>query len=175
MDILKILDDKSIGALQKREQLISGIESGIFGVDCIEEAAKTIDDKKVAIILEAMEDITRTRPELATLAWLEFAEKYLNSPASNAKREASRVAGNIAHLFPENLSVIIDKLLANTADPGTVIRWGSAYALAKIIVIAPFANSPLFDKLSEICSGEQENGVNNQYVKALKKAAKYRK
>jgi len=42
------------------------------------------------------------------------------------KREASRVVGNIAHLFSDDLETAIHSLMENTKNDGTVIRWGSA-------------------------------------------------
>jgi len=67
-----------------------------------------------------------------------------------------------------------EKLLLNSKDAGTVVRWSSAYALSKFIVIPQYANSELFEKLTEICNGEEESGVKNQYTKALKKVSKVR-
>ena len=72
---------------------------------------------------------------MSTIEWLQFAEKYIDFQSNNLKREASRVAGNIAHLYVNDLTISIKKLLQNTNDGGTVVRWGSAYALAKIIVL----------------------------------------
>lgn len=65
-------------------------------------------------------------------------------------------------------------MIQNTQDEGTVIRWGSAYALSRIIVIPQYANSSLFERIQDLCEKENENGVKNQYVKAIKKAEKLR-
>lgn len=132
------------------------------------------DVKKSAIVFEAMEAVTSSDPLAADARWLNLAVKYISSSNNNIKREASRIVGNISCNFPDKLEKAIEKLLLNTNDAGTVVRWSSAYALSKIIVIPSYANSELYEKLTEICIIEEENGVKNQYVKALKKAAKLR-
>ncbi len=59
-------------------------------------------------------------------------------------------------------------------DDGTVIRWGSAYALAKVIRISRYANSELYDLLTNLSEQEQNNGVRNQLLAGLKAAGKMR-
>ena len=70
--------------------------------------------------------------------------------------------------YPGELEGAVEALLKNTRDEGTVVRWGSAYALARIIVLEPYKNSALVQTVREIYEAEKENGVKNQYKKALK-------
>lgn len=175
MDIMNILSQKNMKALEKRTEIVEALKSSVLTINDIGEHSKNLDDKKITIILEAMEEITRNKPDFATLDWLLFSEQYIDAQSNSLKREASRVVGNIAHLFEDSLTVSIQKLLKNTNDEGTVVRWGSAYALAKIIVLPCYACSQLFDTLAQICEQESENGVKNQYIKSLKKAEKQRK
>jgi hypothetical protein len=162
-------------ALEKRAEIVEAIKAGILTIKDIGEVSKSLDDKKIAIILEAMEEITRSQPDVATLDWLLFSEQYIDAQSNSLKRESSRVVGNVAHIFQDSLTVSIQKLLKNTNNEGTVVRWGSAYALGKIIALPRYACSDLFDTLAQLCEQESENGVKNQYVKALKKAEKQRK
>ena len=67
------------------------------------------------------------------------------------------------------MKAAIPALLTNTTDSGTVVRWGSAYALARIIVLEHYRNSGLVQTVREIYEAEEESGVKNQYKKALKK------
>lgn len=129
----------------------------------------------MALILEAMEAVTGKNPEVADLDWLKFVQEFITSKSNNLKREASRIVGNIAHLFPDDLDTAIHSLLENTKNDGTVIRWGSAYALARIIKIPQYANSELYDTLTDLSEQEQESGVKNQFLGGLKKAKKLRK
>ncbi len=146
---------------------------GMINIDEFLKTASKLDDKGISTVLEAMEQVTRNQPNISTLEWLRFAETNIDSKSNSLKREASRVVGNIAHLFENNLEMAIQKLLENTTNERTVVRWGSAYALAKIIVLPCFTNSPLFDTLTQICEDEIENGVKNQYIKGLNKARNY--
>ncbi len=113
-------------------------------------------------------------PAVANTEWLLFAQDCVLSNSNNLKREASRIIGNIAHLFPNDLDVAIPRLLENMKDDGTVIRWGSAYALAKVIRIPRYANSELYDLLTNLSQQEQNNGVRNQLLAGLKAAGKMR-
>jgi hypothetical protein len=121
-----------------------------------------------------MEEVSRSESALSDTAWLAFAEKYVGSDNNTLKREASRVIGNIAPLFAEQLDSVVSKLLANSSNEGTVVRWGSGYALGRIILIPQYANSDLYGQLTAIAEAEQENGVKNQYLAGLKKAKKIR-
>ena len=41
-------------------------------------------------------------------------------------------------------------------------------------IIPQYAKSHLFEQISDLCAKENESGVKNQYIKALKKAEKMR-
>jgi hypothetical protein len=172
-DVTKLLNDKSIKQTDKREQLADAIRTGEITVKEIK--AQDFDEKKAGIILEAMESISRADADIADSEWLNYAESYILSTSNPLKREASRVIGNIAHKVPGSLDGVISKLMANTKDDGTVVRWGSAYALARIIQIPGYANSDLYGTLTDLAEQETENGVKNQYLGGLKKAKKLRK
>lgn len=175
MDIIDILESKYLKTIEKRSEIAKALRFKALYIDELIAISNSIDDKKLATVFEAMEEITRTQPEIATLEWLSFSEKYIDSASNSLKRESSRIVGNIASIFEKNLDISIQKLLKNTCDDGTVVRWGSAYALARIIVLPCYANTPLFDSLMYISENETNKGVKNQYLKALKKATKLRK
>lgn len=173
-NILIMLNDKSKKAIEKRKMIIKAIVEKNITIQQIEGLLNETDEKKSAIILEAIESITNSDAQIADIEWLHLAIKYILSESNSVKREASRIVGNISHKFPNDLDNAIEKLLINSNDQGTVVRWSSAYALSRIILIPQYANSELFDKLTEMCNCENESGVKNQYEKALKKASKVR-
>ena len=170
MNISHLLADKSIKAIQKREQISAAIENNVITVGEINTYA--IDNKGVGLILEAMEAVSRRKPGAADIEWLNYAGAHISSTSDAVKREASRVVGNIAYLFPDSIAGAIRDLLNNTKAEGTVVRWGSAYALRRIILIPQYANSNLFDALTKLAENETESGVKNQYLNGLKKAWK---
>ena len=173
MNINQLLEDKSINAIQKRKQISKAIESNLLTL--VEIKTVDIDDKGVGIILEAMEALSRLNSEIADIEWLNYACTHILSNSNTVKREASRVVGNVAHLFPDSLSDTVEKLLKNANNDGTVVRWGSAYALGRIILIPQYANNNLFDTLVNLAEQETENGVKNQYLTGIKKAKRLRK
>ncbi|MDR1265778.1 MAG: hypothetical protein LBK42_09530 [Propionibacteriaceae bacterium] len=173
MNVLEILHDKGKKAVEKRAALVAAIKGKELSIDDLSTLSGLID-KDLGIILEAMEEVSRSEPALSDAAWLALAEKYIDSDNNTLKREASRVIGNIAHLFAEQLDSVVSKLLANSRDEGTVVRWGSGYALGRIILIPQYANSDLYGQITAIAEAERENGVKNQYSTGLKKAKKLR-
>jgi len=176
MDIRALLNDKTKKAIEKRELLAQALRDGeISVVDFL--LLGRLDDKSQGVVLEAMESVTGKQPALAGEDWLDYAVGFIDADANSLKREASRVVGNLAHMFAESThwtETAVEKLLANTANSGTVVRWGSAYALGRIIQIPRLAESGLFVALTAVCDYEQDSGVKKQYESGLKKARKIR-
>jgi len=174
MNIMTILKDKAFKSIDKKKAIAKALEEKQLTISELTDTLCHIAYKNQAVIFEAIEAVTNADPQLADIDWLRFVEKYILSESNSMKREASRIVGNLAHRFPNELGKAIEKLLVNSNDQSTVVRWGSAYALSRIIVIPQHANSELYNILTEICSQEDESGVKNQYVKALRKAVKVR-
>ena len=169
MDVFEILNDKSIKKLEARKLIADSISDGSFSLSDFSGRAEELKDKQTATFLEAVESVTGQKDSRLGVEYLKFVEKYILSDNNSCKREASRIVGNMAHLYPDELGVAIEALLKNTSVSGTVVRWGSAYALARIIVLERYRNSDLVNTVRDIYEAEQENGVRNQYAKALKR------
>ncbi|MCL2484514.1 MAG: hypothetical protein FWF00_00435 [Endomicrobia bacterium] len=174
MNIVSLLDDKSIKPVEKRKEIAESIRKKLITIKEIQKLKNALDDKKMALVLEAMEDVSSKNPEISNKDWLKFTQEFIASKSNNIKREASRIIGNTAHLFPNDLDAVIKDIMKNTKDEGTVIRWSCAYAFARIIQIPKYADSKFFDVLTELCVKEKENGVKNQLLNGLKKAKKLR-
>lgn len=174
MIIIDIINDKSLKRLEKREVIVASIINRKVDFSTISEACEILPEKKVSLLLEAIEEVSRSKEFILEADYLDLAEKYILSSDNSCKREASRIVGNLANKYPTKLDDAIVALLKNTDNEGTVIRWASAYALSRIIVIPQYAKSSLFEQISDLCAREEENGVKNQYIKALKKAEKIR-
>lgn len=174
MIIIDIINDKSLKRLEKREVIVESIINRKVDFSTISEACEILPEKKVSLLLEAIEEVSRSKEFILEADYLDLAEKYILSSDNSCKREASRIVGNLANKYPTKLDDAIVALLKNTDNEGTVIRWASAYALSRIIVIPQYAKSSLFEQISDLCAREEENGVKNQYIKALKKAEKIR-
>lgn len=175
MDIVQMLNDKSIKAIEKRAKLVDLLMEKKVTIQELDALSGTLNDKQLVSVLEAIEAITQQTPELANKDYLLFAGRYILADNNSLKREAARIVGNLAHRFPDDLDQPIKDLLENTKHDGTVVRWSSAYALGRIVALPQYANSPLFDTVTDIWEKESENGVKNQYAKGLKTANKMRK
>lgn len=172
MNLIEILTDKSLKGAEKRAVIISAIVNDSISLNEIMNVSDSLSEKHIAILLEAIEEITNKKLKKVDSSCIAFAEKYIFSDSNSCKREASRIIGNLAEQYPKELNSAIKYLILNTNSENTVVRWGSAYALSRIIVLSEFSNTNLFKEISDICDKEQENGVKNQYVKALKKVTK---
>ena len=175
MDIVELLVNTNVKSVEKRDALVKAIQIKSISIIDIQTVSTALDDKKLAILFEALEAVSGKNSKLADLDWLLFVQNFITSGSNSIKREASRIVGNIAHMFPDNLEVTIQNLLGNIKHDSIVIRWGSAYALSRILQIPKHANSDLYEVLTALCAQEQENGVKNQLFNGLKKANKLRK
>ena len=144
----------------------------VYTIQEIETITHDLNDNRISTILEAIEEISNKGLIVLSLYYLEFAKKHISSKDNSCKREASRIVGNLASQYPQAVRDCIPALLDNAKADGTVIRWGSAYALSRIILLEEYFNTDLYDTLVSICDNEQENGVRNQYIKAFKKIKK---
>ena len=174
MTIKQIIDDKSVKRLEKRKAIIEGIVNGSFDFSAVSAACSILPEKSIALLLEAIEEVSRSKEFALEEGYLNLSERYILSSDPSCKREASRIVGNLAAAFPAKLDHAITALLQNADQNGTVIRWASAYALSRIVIIPQYAKGPLFEQISKLYEKEKENGVKNQYGKALKKAEKIR-
>lgn len=174
MTIKQIIDDKSVKRLEKRNAIVEGIANGSFDFSAVSAACSSLPEKNIALLLEAIEEVSRSKEFSLGEDYLNLSERYILSSNPSCKREASRIVGNLAAAFPTKLDHAITALLQNADHEGTVIRWASAYALSRIVILPQYAREPLFEQISDLYEKEKENGVKNQYRKALKKAEKIR-
>jgi hypothetical protein len=96
---------------------------------------------------------------------------YINHSSNRVKWGIPETIGNLAEQYPKKVSLAIPKLMLNTQDPSTVVRWCAAYALSRIMIHNP-ENLELRKHLEEVASEEVNNGVKNVYLKALKSLQK---
>lgn len=138
--------------------------------DLLEGLADDIDllnDVEKGILLEAIEYATNIDPEVVEPV-LEVVFECLKCEAPKVKWEAARVVGNVAHLFPDEVSRFVPRLLENTRHRGTVVRWSTAFALGEIIKHDMKTRHGLLPEVEKILKREKNNGVKNVYKKALK-------
>ena len=117
--------------------------------------------------VEVMEYVSKDKPEVV-LSHINFIIEHINDDAPKVKWETARVIGNFAQKYSRKIEKAIPKLLINTNDGSTVVRWSSAFALTEIAKYNSERQKELISKFKSIVQAEQNNGVKNVYLKALK-------
>lgn len=172
---MQVLGDKTLKGVARRQAAIAEIMSDDNAIAEIEANLPNINEKLLATFLEAVEEITNKKMKPLGVNYLRLAISNVSSDSNSCRREASRIVGNMASDFPTEVSDAIESLIANSKDEGTVVRWSAAYALSRIVVLQPYADSALLQRVETICQSEEDNGVRGQYEKALKKLRKGKK
>lgn len=170
MDLATFFADKRLSAKQRASELAVQLERRGLSVDELAHFAASAKDPIKATCLEALELATRTAPERATPAVFELATQALSAKAPAVKREAGRVIGNTAQLFPKLFGPAITALLANTDHEGTVVRWSAAFALGEILKLGTPHNKSLIPGAKRIMDVEEKDSIRKIYAKALKQA-----
>ncbi|RJQ24755.1 hypothetical protein C4577_07015 [Candidatus Parcubacteria bacterium] len=119
------------------------------------------------ICIEVLEYISKDQPKLVE-PYVNFIIGSLNDDSPKIKWESARVIGNVSSKCPNSVLKAVDKLLANTNDKSTVVRWSTAFALGEIAKHNFNIQSTLITEIEKIIKKEQNNGVKNVYLKALK-------
>lgn len=172
MTIEKVFQDKTIKAKGKVAMIGEWLVKGELPLDELLAYAENQKAADKATCIEAIEFATKTTPDLADESLLLYVTKALKDDEPRVKWESAKVVGNVAKLFPSKLDKTITNLLANAENPGTVVRWATAYALAEILKLKTEHNKKLLPKIEALCGKEEDNGVKKKYADALKKVKK---
>jgi len=131
--------------------------------DCLKNA-KTAEK---GTLMETLEYASEDNPELV-ISHLNEVINHLGFDAPRVKWEAARVIANLSEKYPDKAAQAIDKLLINTKDKGTVVRWSTALAIGEIAKFNKNKQKSLVSIIENLVKKEQNNGVKNVYLKALK-------
>jgi len=138
------------------------------------ESAKDVDKGTCA---DVMKHVSVERPALFA-PYIDMLIEYINFELPRVKWGVSETLGNMAKDYPDKVAKTIPNLLKNTTDDRintTVIKWCAAFALAEIAKHNSKIRKQLVPIFEKIIKKEQNNGVKNVYVKALKVIEKINK
>ena len=169
MDLNSIFKDKSLNAKGKTEQLAAALISKMLSPAQLVAHAENAKESDRATCLEAAEHITKDNPSWCTNELLELAVRSLDAKAPRLKWEAARLIGNCAVAHPSKIHKALPGLLTNSEDPGTVVRWSSAFAIGEILKLKSKLNSELIPAVNSIIEREEKNSIRKIYQQALKK------
>jgi len=102
------------------------------------------------------------------LPYIDLLIEHIDYKAARVRWGYPESIGNIAQKYPVQVEKAIPKLLGNLKDRSTVVRWCAAYALAEIARYNTGKQRELVEKPNSLIGIEQNNGVRNVYIKALK-------
>jgi hypothetical protein len=94
--------------------------------------------------------------------------EYINYKTPRVKWGTSEAIANIAQKFSNKTEKAIPNLIVNTKDASTVVRWCAAFALTEIAKNENNLAKRLVPMFKDFVEKEQNNGVRNVYLKALK-------
>ncbi|SJZ51581.1 HEAT repeat domain-containing protein [Sediminibacterium ginsengisoli] len=169
MTLEQVFNDKSVKAKGKVSMIGEWLLNGELPAEELMACAEKQKASDKATCIEAMEYATRKDASVADEALLSYVTLALRSEEPRIKWESAKVIGNIAKHFPDQLHETIPGLLNNASNPGTVVRWATAYALAEIIKLKKKYNEKLLPQIEQLAEKEEDGGVKKKYTDALKK------
>ncbi len=167
--IAEILGSKS-KPKEKQNRLVAALLSGEIPAGeliAFFEAANNTDKGACA---DAFKHISERNPELLA-PYIDLLISYINHPLPRVKWGVPETIGILTRFYPRQTARAIPSLLKNTNENPvntTVIRWCAAYALGEIAKFHPASREQLLPVFEHLIQSEQNNGVRNVYVKALK-------
>ena len=123
---------------------------------------------------DTMKHLSTVNPEIMQ-PYISDLIEFINYGLPRVKWGIPEAIGNLSAKYPAETEKAIPKLLINTKDESTVVRWCAAFAISEIAKNNTSAQKSLVAKMQEITASEKNNGVRNVYLKALKKINKYTK
>ena len=131
------------------------------------EILKTGSDVEKGTCADIMKHVSKGRPDIV-VPYIKDITEYINYKLPRVKWGIPEAIGNVSQKFPKEVERAIPKLLENTKDQSTVVRWCAAFALSEIVKSNTKIRSTLVPQITKIAKKEKNNGVKNVYLKALK-------
>ena len=131
------------------------------------EILKSGSDVDKGTAADVMKHVSKNKPEMVAL-YIDDLVDYINYKAPRVKWGVPETIGNLAQKYPTEVDKAIPRLLVNTKDKSTVVRWCAAFALTEIAKGNPAIRKDLGSEIKEIVQNETNNGVKNVYLKALR-------
>jgi hypothetical protein len=132
---------------------------------------KTGNDVEKGTATEVMKFVSKENPDLM-IPYIDVLIEYIDYKAPRVRWGCPESLGYIAQRYPDKVEKSIPKLLENLKDKSTVVRWCAAFALTEIAKHNHKKQKELVIIISKLIKIEQNSGVRNLYVKALKEIGK---
>jgi hypothetical protein len=120
---------------------------------------------------EVMKFVSKEKP-VVMVPYIGTLIDYIDYNAPRVRWGCPEAIGNLAPKYPHEVERAIPKLLGNLNDKSTVVRWCAAFALTEIAKYNLEKQDELVVIIRHLITVEQNNGVKNVYIKALKEIEK---
>jgi len=131
---------------------------------------KTGTDVDRGTAAEVIKFVSKEKPDLM-LPYIDLLIEYIDYKAPRVRWGCPEALGNMAQRYPVQVEKAIPKLLENLKDKSTVVRWCAAFALTEIAKHNLDRQQELVLIFYQLIETEDNNGVRNVYLKALKAIA----
>lgn len=128
---------------------------------------KNGSDVEKGTAAEVMKFVSQENPDIM-VPYIDVLIEYIDYKAPRVKWGCPESIGHIAKKYPDKVEKAIPKLLENLKDKSTVVRWCAAFALTEIAKYNLKRQKELIAKFQNLIKTEQNNGVKNVYIKAIK-------
>jgi hypothetical protein len=132
---------------------------------------KSGTDVQKGTAAEVMKFVSKDKPDIMA-PYIGTLIEYIDYKAPRVRWGCPEAIGNLAPKYPHEVEGAIPKLLGNLNDKSTVVRWCAAFALTEIAKYNLEKQDELVLILRDLVTVEQNNGVRNVYIKALKNIEK---
>jgi hypothetical protein len=131
------------------------------------EILKTGHDVDKGTAAEAMKFVSKENPD-KMVPYIDLLIEYIDYKTPRVRWGCPESLGYIARKHPDDVGRAIPKLLGNLEDKSTVVRWCAAFALTEIAKNNHEKQKDLVTTFNHLIKKEQNNGVRNLYVNAIK-------
>jgi hypothetical protein len=167
MTIIEDILKSKIKPKEKQLKLVEAVCNGKINDKEFIEFFKSASDGDKGTCADVMKHVSEQKPEILA-PYIDVLVEYINYKTPRVKWGVPETIGNMAKKYPDKVEKAILKLLQNTKDESTVVRWCAGYALSEIAKYNSKRQKELISIFSEIVKKEKNNGVKNLYLKTLK-------
>jgi hypothetical protein len=153
-----------------KEKIIAMTETALMDKKALAELfdiLRTGHDVAKGTAAEVMKYISKENPD-AMLPYVDLLIEYIDYKAPKVRWGCPESIGYIACKYPDEVGKAVPKLLGNLEDKSTVVRWCAAFALTEIAKNYHEKQMELVTIFRKLIKTEQNSGVRNLYIKAIK-------
>ena len=164
--LLEIMSSK----MKHKEQveiITALVESDQTALAELFDTLKNGTDVQKGTAAEVMKFVSKEKPDMM-VPYIGTLIEYIDYKAPRVRWGCPEAIGNLASKYPREVEGAIPKLLENLNDTSTVVRWCAAFALTEIAKYNLGKQDELVIIFRDLITVEQNNGVRNVYIKALK-------